>query len=58
MIKKLLIAAAVLAAIAVPGSSTAESVCVDAGASNPLRHIVAIPQPDGVTLPPVCVWVP
>lgn len=58
MIKRLLIAVAVLAAVAVPGSSTAESVCVDAGASNPLRHIVAIPQPAGVTLPPMCAWVP
>lgn len=56
--KKLICAAAVLAAIAMPQASSAESVCADAGASNPLRGIVAIPQPGGVTVPPVCVWVP
>lgn len=56
--KKLLIAAAVLAAVAVPGASPAESVCADAGASNPLRGIVTLPQPGEVSIPAVCVPIP
>lgn len=51
-------AVAVLTAIVLPQSSPAESVCADAGASNPLRGIVAVPMPEGVTVPAVCVWVP
>lgn len=58
MIKKMICAAAVLTAVALPQSSPAESVCADAGASNPLRGIVTVPMPDGVTVPAVCVWVP
>ena len=58
MIRKLLCAAAVLAAVALPQAAPAESVCADAGASNPLRGIVSIPQPEGLAIPAVCVWVP
>jgi hypothetical protein len=58
MMKKLIVAAAVLAAVALPQSSPAESVCADAGASNPLRRIVTVPQPGGITTPTVCIWIP
>lgn len=58
--KKLLLLGAIAAAMLTSSPAPAESICADAGTSNPLGVEVPVWLKDssGISIPAVCVWVP